>query len=183
MILSSHLASARLPQAAPRSLLSRMAGVFLLVLAGLACQSTALAQTQLGADIDGEAAGDLSGYSVSLSADGSRLAIGARNNAGNGGSSGHVRVFSVWQPADAINDLKAYVNAQTFKTATKNSLIVKLNAALAALAIPDMPLACVRMQDFINLAKAQKAKKQIGATQADYMIAQATDIKLLMGCP
>ena len=32
---------------------------------------------QLGADIDGEAAGDQSGYSVSLSADGSRVAIGA----------------------------------------------------------------------------------------------------------
>ena len=32
---------------------------------------------QLGADIDGEAASDQSGYSVSLSADGSRVAIGA----------------------------------------------------------------------------------------------------------
>ena len=42
---------------------------------GLACQTTALAQTQRGADIDGEAAEDLSGSSVSLSADGSRLAI------------------------------------------------------------------------------------------------------------
>ena len=39
---------------------------------------------QLGADIDGEAAGDQSGYSVSLSADGSRVAIGARFNDGNG---------------------------------------------------------------------------------------------------
>ena len=33
--------------------------------------------TQLGADIDGEAAGDNSGYSVSLSSDGTRVAIGA----------------------------------------------------------------------------------------------------------
>ena len=35
---------------------------------------------QLGADIDGEAAGDQSGYSVSLSADGSTVAIGAYND-------------------------------------------------------------------------------------------------------
>ncbi|XRB09598.1 Por_Secre_tail domain-containing protein [Pycnococcus provasolii] len=51
--------------------------------------------TQLGADIDGEAAGDLSGKSVSLSSDGSRVAIGARQNDGNGADSGHVRVYSV----------------------------------------------------------------------------------------
>ena len=44
-------------------------------------------------DINGEAQGDQSGYSVSLSADGSVLAIGAINNDGNGHNSGHVRVF------------------------------------------------------------------------------------------
>lgn len=50
--------------------------------------------TQMGADIDGEAAEDQSGWSVSLSGDGSRLAIGARYNDGGGSSSGHVRVYS-----------------------------------------------------------------------------------------
>jgi len=35
------------------------------------------AQTQLGGDIDGEAAEDQSGYSVSLSPDGNRVAVGA----------------------------------------------------------------------------------------------------------
>ena len=48
---------------------------------------------QRGADIDGEAAGDLSGWSVSLSADGSIVAIGANGNDGNGDNSGHVRVY------------------------------------------------------------------------------------------
>ena len=48
---------------------------------------------QRGADIDGEAAYDQSGYSVSLSADGSIVAIGAPYNDGNGGNSGHVRVY------------------------------------------------------------------------------------------
>jgi hypothetical protein len=49
----------------------------------------------LGQDIDGEAAGDRSGYSVSLSSDGRTVAIGARYNDGNGVllDSGHVRIF------------------------------------------------------------------------------------------
>jgi hypothetical protein len=51
--------------------------------------------TQLGADIDGEAAGDYFGTSVSLSSDGSVVAIGAPNNDGNGSNSGHSRVFSI----------------------------------------------------------------------------------------
>ncbi len=49
--------------------------------------------SQIGQDIDGEAAADLSGSSVSLSADGSVVAIGALNNDGNGVNSGHVRVY------------------------------------------------------------------------------------------
>ena len=51
------------------------------------------AWVQVGADIDGEAASDQSGHSVSLSSDGSRVAIGARYNDGNGSDSGHVRVY------------------------------------------------------------------------------------------
>eukprot|EP00956_Cyclotella_meneghiniana_P001294 scaffold1399_cov48-Cyclotella_meneghiniana.AAC.6 len=51
--------------------------------------------TQVGEDIDGEAAGDGSGRSVSLSSDGNVLAIGASLNDGNGSSSGHVRVFKL----------------------------------------------------------------------------------------
>ncbi len=54
------------------------------------------AQKQCGEDIDGAAAGDLSGWAIALSADGSRMAVGAHANDGNGPSAGHVRVF-VWQ--------------------------------------------------------------------------------------
>ncbi|KAL3809180.1 hypothetical protein ACHAXA_004797 [Cyclostephanos tholiformis] len=52
------------------------------------------AYTQRGNDINGEAANDFSGYSVSLSNDGNILAIGAIGNDGNGADSGHVRVYS-----------------------------------------------------------------------------------------
>jgi Flp pilus assembly pilin Flp len=51
--------------------------------------------TQVGADIDGEAAGDQSGGSVSLSSDGSTVAIGAKYNDGNGSDAGHVRVYKI----------------------------------------------------------------------------------------
>jgi len=53
---------------------------------------TAGAWTQVGSDINGEAAGDYSGSSVSLSSDGSRVAIGAYSN---GGNAGHVRVYDL----------------------------------------------------------------------------------------
>ena len=49
---------------------------------------------QLGEDIDGEAARDTSGMSVSLSADGRTVAIGSDWNDDNGEKSGHVRVFN-----------------------------------------------------------------------------------------
>ena len=55
--------------------------------------------TKMGSDIDGEAAFDYSGSSVSLNAAGDRVAIGAKENDGNGNSSGHVRVYQ-WNGGD-----------------------------------------------------------------------------------
>ncbi|MCD6555576.1 MAG: T9SS type A sorting domain-containing protein [Bacteroidales bacterium] len=49
--------------------------------------------TQIGQDIDGEALGDESGWSVSLNSDGSIVAIGAQRNDGNGSNAGHVRIY------------------------------------------------------------------------------------------
>ncbi|MBT8072003.1 MAG: FG-GAP repeat protein [Gammaproteobacteria bacterium] len=51
------------------------------------------AWNQLGSDIDGEAFGDNSGWSISLSADAKNLAIGAPNYNGNGIDSGHARLY------------------------------------------------------------------------------------------
>ena len=69
----------------------------------------------MGSDIDGEAAGDFSGFSVSISSDGTIVAIGADNNDGNGTNSGHVRIYewngSAWIQrgndidGEAANDL------------------------------------------------------------------------------
>ena len=51
------------------------------------------ATTKLGADVDGEAAYDYSGYSVAISSDGTTVAIGATNNDGGGSDAGQVRVY------------------------------------------------------------------------------------------
>ena len=49
---------------------------------------------QVGADIDGEAAGDQSGYSVALNEDGTILAVGEWKNTGPlGAFQGQVRVY------------------------------------------------------------------------------------------
>mgnify|MGYP005748063047 CR=1 FL=1 len=49
----------------------------------------------VGSDINGEAAGDLSGRSVALSAGGTTVAIGAEANDGNGDQAGQVRVYNI----------------------------------------------------------------------------------------
>jgi Secretion system C-terminal sorting domain/FG-GAP repeat len=56
-------------------------------------KNTNINWTQIGADIDGESSGDQTGRSVSLSADGSILAIGEPFNNDLGFTSGQVRVF------------------------------------------------------------------------------------------
>src|SRR5690554_1733568 len=63
---------------------------------------------QVGNDIIGEFPQDRSGYSISLSANGTTIAIGALGNSDGGISSGHVRVyeniFGVWTQIGADID-------------------------------------------------------------------------------
>nr|QFG73848.1 MAG: FG-GAP repeat containing protein [Megaviridae environmental sample] len=58
--------------------------------------------TQVGADINGEAVDDFSGVTIAMSSDGSRIAIGASSNDGNGDKSGHVRVYE-WVDTSSID--------------------------------------------------------------------------------
>ena len=51
--------------------------------------------SQLGVDIDGETAGDFSGFSVAMNAAGDTVIIGAPYNDGNGNNSGQARVFTL----------------------------------------------------------------------------------------
>ena len=52
-----------------------------------------IAWVQRGSDINGETAGDMSGYSVAISDVGDTVAIGAPENDGNGSNAGHVRLY------------------------------------------------------------------------------------------
>lgn len=52
-----------------------------------------ICQTQIGQKIEGTTGTDAFGQSVSISADGSIIAVGAHRNGGNGSNSGHVRVY------------------------------------------------------------------------------------------
>ena len=84
---------------------------------------------QLGADIDGEAAGDRSGGSVSMNAAGDRLAIGAEYN--NGSNAGHVRIYD-WNGTAWIQ-LGADINGEASGDRSGGS--VSMNAAGDRLAI------------------------------------------------
>lgn len=57
--------------------------------------------TQLGIDIDGERSGDHSGFSVSLSADGNTVAIGAKNNSEIFEDAGQLRVYDLTKTASS----------------------------------------------------------------------------------
>ena len=76
--------------------------------------------TQLGLDIDGEAANDYSGHSVSLSSDGSHVAIGAYLNDGNGSDSGHVRVYDIETPT--ISSVSLAADNSTITVTTSKSV-------------------------------------------------------------
>jgi hypothetical protein len=56
---------------------------------------------QMGADINGEAAGDQFGYSVSMNCAGTRIIVGAPLNDGNGASAGQARAYC-WSGSDWI---------------------------------------------------------------------------------
>ncbi len=89
-----------------------------LMILGLSGFKSLQAQTQVGQDIDGEAANDNFGFSVSLSSDGSTVAIGAYLSSGNGSQSGNVRVYQnisgIWSQigtdinGQAANDMNGY---------------------------------------------------------------------------
>ena len=70
-----------------------------------------VAWSQLGSDIDGEAAGDNFGTSISLSSDGTRVVIGGSTNDGTGADAGHARVYeyngSAWSQLGADLDSEA----------------------------------------------------------------------------
>jgi len=81
--------------------------------------------TQLGTDIEGEAAGDNSGESVSLSSNGDTVAIGAVANADAGTSAGHVRVYDLNQVLSIVDS--EILSFKIYPNPAKNRFTVQLN--------------------------------------------------------
>ncbi|GAB4378082.1 MAG: hypothetical protein Kow0075_07580 [Salibacteraceae bacterium] len=91
------------------------------------------AQIQVGGDIDGEAAGDWSGYSVSMP-DRYTVAIGAPYNSGAGAYHGHVRVFkwngSAWVQKGTDLDGEAYSDRSGYSVSMPDSNTVAIGEPL-----------------------------------------------------
>ena len=92
--------------------------------------------TQLlgGGDLNGEAANDQSGYSVSLSADGKTVAIGAPYNDAGGSNAGHVRVYkyngTVW------TQLGGDINGAAANDESGHSVSLSADGTIVAIGAP-----------------------------------------------
>ncbi len=108
-----------------------MKKIYLLLLLSSAIS---IAQTQIGSDIDGEAADDWSGWSVSSSSDGTIIAIGARGNDANGSNSGHVRVYR--NIAGTWTQVGADINGQAAGDTSGYSVSISANGSIVAIGAP-----------------------------------------------
>ena len=93
--------------------------------------------SQLGSDIDGEATEDQSGYSVSLSGDGNRIAIGARFNDGAGNASGHVRIYEY--SSSSWSQLGSDINGQAADDYFGASVSIDFDGSRLAVGAPRTP--------------------------------------------
>lgn len=95
---------------------------------------TSYGQVQIGNDIDGEAAGDNSGYSTALSSDGSIAAIGAPFNEGNGSAAGHIRVFE--NISGTWSQIGSDIDAASFGDQTGQSVSLSSDGSIVAFGEP-----------------------------------------------
>ncbi len=88
---------------------------------------------------------------------------------------------TVESPTEAATNLLTTISGFGLPDGTFNSLQVKLNAGLAAMAAGNKGAACTAFQDLINAASAQSGKKLTEA-QATIIIDEATRIRVIIGC-
>jgi hypothetical protein len=91
---------------------------------------------QLGPDIDGEAAGDNSGYSVALNADGTILAAGANLNDGTADKAGHVRVFRWDNGAGKWTQLGSDIDGEAADDRSGNGVALNSDGTILAVTAP-----------------------------------------------
>ena len=102
--------------------------------------------TQRGADIDGEAAGDESGWSTVMSNDGNTISISAPRNDGAGDDSGHVRILFDWDGSAWVQrGLDIDGEAKTFTNGDFASASVSVNGNVASIDGWDIHLEQVKL--------------------------------------
>jgi len=87
---------------------------------------------QHGGDIDGEAAQDGSGYSLSLSGDGTMIAIGAPYNDGNAFNAGHVRLLKYDVKTTSWLRHGKDIDGESFDDLLGNSVSISYDASTVA---------------------------------------------------
>lgn len=90
---------------------------------------------QLGQDIDGEASNDVSAWSVSMSSNGSIVAIGAPGNDGNGNLSGHVRVYE-YNGVDTWIQIGQDIDGELSDDESGKSVSLSANGRVVAIGAP-----------------------------------------------
>ena len=144
--------------------------------------------SQLGSDINGEAATDYSGQSVSLSSDGTVVAIGAPNNDGGGDNSGHVRIYqysgSSWvQLGDDIDGESLYDNSGYSISLSSDGMVV----AIGAIANGGDYTGHVRVYSYYNNQWNQRGADLDGEATGDqsgYSVSLSSDgTKVAIGAP
>ena len=88
---------------------------------------------QIGQDIDGETPGDYSGISVSLSENGTIVAIGAWGNDDNGSDAGHVRLFQYDAVVDKWLQIGQNINGEAESDKSGWSVSLSENGRIVAI--------------------------------------------------
>ncbi|WP_303318999.1 T9SS type A sorting domain-containing protein [Flavivirga abyssicola] len=115
---------------------------------------TLISQNQIGSDIFGEAANDLSGFAVSMSDNGQFVAIGAFNNTNSAGAAGSVRVYEdvagVWTQVGQDIDGDVDLESSGF------AVSISADGTIVAIGSPDYKVptgeAVGRLRIFENIA-------------------------------
>jgi hypothetical protein len=91
--------------------------------------------SQLGDDIDGEATSDISGSSVAMSSDGTRVAIGAPDNDGAAEDAGHVRVYNL--NGTSWEQLGDDINGEARRDKSGSAVAMSANGSRIAIGAPN----------------------------------------------
>ena len=121
-------------------------------------------------------------HGVALQADGKIVAVGVTSVSGGTGPDFALARYEGRGPQEQIDDLMMFVLSINLPPGIENSLIVKLEDAQQELEAGNIAGACDDLGAFINQVQAQAGKK-LTTDQANQLVAAASEIRALLGCP